>query len=206
MLKIIISDHSGVLSDDIKPVYEANMMLLRDHRKKRISLEQWKELSSLTPAGFLRNCGIPADEKETYETYKRYFNELVANGMHPEMIPEVDKTLEYLVSRGARLIVLSSHPHENLIHETAEYGIQRFFELIIGNTTDKALSLIDICNRMGFDRKTVMYLGDTVYDVRAARAADVLAGAVSTGYHSYERLDAENPDFMLEEFSWLRGI
>lgn len=207
MIKIIISDHSGVLSDDTKPVYEANMMLLKDHGREKISFEKWKELSALTSAGFLRNFGIEnVDEKETYERYKIYFNELIAKGMHPKKIPGVDETLEYLVSRGIRLILLSSHPHVNLVQETVRYGIQRFFELIIGNTTDKAFSLADICDRMGFDRKTVLYIGDTVYDLQAAKKAGVLAGAVSSGYHSYKRLDAENPVFMLEELNWLREV
>ena len=207
MVKIVISDHSGVLSDDTQPVYEANMMLLRDYARDRISFEEWKQLSALTAAGFLRNCGIEnVDERKTYERYKQYFRELVAKGMHPRKISGVDETLEYLVSKGMRLILLSSHPHVNLVAETANYEIQGFFELIIGDVTDKATSLADVCSRMEFDRSTVLYVGDTVYDLQAARAAGVLAGAVSSGYHSYERLDAEKPDFMLEELSWLRGV
>ncbi len=202
----IISDYSGVLSNDAPPVYEANMRLLEDCGKARISFEEWKRLTGSTPAGFLKNCGIDADERETYKKYKIYFNEIAGNGKRPEIIPGVLETLKKL--RGLRLAVLSSHPEPNLREEMQRYGIENFFEFVIGSVIDKAGGLAGICERFTLNRYRTLYLGDTVYDVRAAKEAGVTSVAVSSGYayHARERLDAENPDIILGGFSWLAGV
>lgn len=200
MIDTFIFDWSGVLSDDTQPVYEANMMLLADYGRKRITLRQWKRCSAFSAAGFLRNCGIEADEAETYETYKEYLNELIGRGMHPEMIEGVDKTLEQLLAREKRLIVLSAHPNENLLAEIQAYGMNGMFSHVAGNTIDKAEGLRKLRTRFGFDGMA-LYTGDTIHDVRASKEAQVKCCAVTTGYHLRERLEAENPDYLFEDLS-----
>lgn len=100
MIDTFVFDWSGVISNDAPPVYIANMQLLEDHGKDRISFEEWKRKSALTAAGFLRNCGVECDEKETYERYKKYFNKLVADGHKPQVVPGAKDALEGLSRTG----------------------------------------------------------------------------------------------------------
>ena len=205
-IETIVSDWSGVISDDARPVYEANLRLLNDHGRRGITFEEWRRLSGATPSGFLENCGIKADPDKTYDDYKRYFSEIVASGEKPNIFPGVRETLEELKKRGKRLIVLSSHPEENLAQEMQGYGIESFFELTVGSAIDKVSGLRGICNRLLFGKRYTLYVGDTIYDVRAAKEAEVLSAAVCNGYHDRERLNAENPDFLLENFSGLLEV
>jgi len=202
----IILDWSGLISNDAPPVYEANMRLLEYHGKARIGFEEWRSLTGATAAGFLRNCGIDADEQETYKIYRRHFDKISSNGGRPRIIPGVLETLEQL--RDLRLGVLSTHPQVNLRDEMQRYGIDDFFEFAIGGVIDKAQGLAGICERFGFNRYRTLYVGDMVYDVRAAKAAGLTSVAVSSryAYHTRERLEAENPDIILGEFSWLAGV
>lgn len=208
MIETHVFDHSGVISNDAPPVYESNMWLLRDHGRGRISFEEWRRLSALTAAGFLRNCGIDADEKETYETYKKYFNQFVNNGMKPHIIPGARGALESLSKTGRRLLVLSSHPALNLREEMQRYGVDGLFENVIGSVSDKTKGLLRICNDLGLEGSNIVYWGDTIYDVVAAKEAGVCSGAIASeyAYHTRERLDAANPDFLFEDISWMVGI
>jgi phosphoglycolate phosphatase len=203
MIETFVFDWSGVISDDSKPVYEANMMLLDDHRRERISFEEWRRLSALTAAGFLRNCGVDCDETETYETYKKYFNQLVSDGHKPQVIPGARGALIDLRERDKRLLVLSSHPAANLRQEMQRYFVDDLFESVIGGVVDKSVGLRRICQGLGVSGNRVLYSGDTIYDMRAGREAGVFCAAVCSGYHSRERLEAENPDFVLGNISWL---
>lgn len=49
------------------------------------------------------------------------------------------------------------------------------------------------------DRSQVCVVGDTVHDIRCARAIGVHAVAVATGSHSHEQLAAESPDLLLDD-------
>lgn len=206
MIEILVFDWSGVISNDASPVYEANMMLLEDHGRKRINFEEWRRLSALTAAGFLRNCGVECDDKETYETYKGYFNQLINDGHKPVVIPGAREALRSLNSSGRRLLVLSSHPAQNLRQEITKYDVDGLFENVIGSVVDKAVGLRGICNGVGIYGNRVLYTGDTIHDVRAGKEAEILTAAVCSGYHSRERLEAENPDFMFDDLSGLLGV
>ena len=207
-METFVFDWSGVISNDAPPVYIANMMLLEDNGHDRISFERWKELSALTAAGFLKNCGIDADEKETYETYRRYFNEIVTKGNKPEIIPGAKGALESLSKTGRRLLILSSHPAQSLREEMRRYGVEDLFEHVIGSVTDKASGLRGICQGINTKGIDVLYWGDTIYDVFAAKGAGVSSGVVASeyAYHSRERLEAVNPDFNLPDISWMIGV
>jgi len=207
MIKTYVFDWSGVISDDTKPVYEANMMLLEDHNRRRISFEEWRTRSAFTAAGFLRNCGVVCDEGLVYEKYKQYFSALVNDGHKPHILPEAKSTLESLRNEERkRLVVLSSHPEQNLRPEMKSYGIDGLFQMVIGGFSNKGDGLRRICDGLGVSRNDVLFMGDTIYDIRAAKEARVVSGAVCSGYHTRDRLEAENPDLMLEHIGWMRGI
>jgi HAD superfamily hydrolase (TIGR01549 family) len=204
MIEIIVCDWSGNISDDTLPVYEANMRLLDDYRRPRISFKEWKRRTGLTPCGFLRNMGILADEQKTFDKYRLYFNEIVASGVRPHIYPHVTSTLEKL--SGLRLAVISSHPEEKLREEMQRYGVTEYFSFVLGSVVEKAKELACLCERFHANPSQVLYVGDTIYDVREAKVAHVLSSANCNGYHSRERLEREDPDFVLGEFSWLAWI
>ncbi|MBR9703870.1 HAD family hydrolase [Candidatus Pacearchaeota archaeon] len=209
MLELFIFDHSGVLSDDRRPVYEANMMLLKDYGKDRITMDEWINLSSSSPQGFLRNFGIEIkveDEGEVFERYTKYFN-VLKESEPPFMYKDVDKVLRELDKRGKDLAVISSHPLRNLKNELSEYGVINLFLDINGSVRNKSNVLINMCRDIGIDKNNVVYTGDTIYDIQSARTAGVNSVGVCGGYHPRSRLEAECPTHgVLDDLSGLLGI
>lgn len=88
------------------------------------------------------------------------------------------------------------------------YGVDDLFDRVVGNVIDKAEGLMGLCTALEVEGRDIVYWGDTIYDIEAAKKAGVCSGAVASeyAYHTMERLNAANPDFMLCGLSWLRGI
>jgi len=211
MPELFIFDWSGVISDDRQPVYEANMRLLEDYGRPRMSFEKWQRKTGLNAVGFLRNCGLECDEKEVLKKYEQYLNEAIEQGglMLPYMYEGVPDVLEHLRRGGKKLAVMSSHPRMNLIQEAKDYGIHSAFKLISGSNKNKGNGLLRVCRSLGFSgesSKDSLYLGDTVYDVQAAKQAGVPCAACCWGYHDEQRLRAENPEYVLRSLEELRGL
>lgn len=207
-VNLVIFDWSGTVSDDRKPVYEANMRFLSDdYGIPRISFEEWLPKTQATPAQYLKvNHGINADEKKTFERYTEYYNEEIARGNIPTVYQDAESVLLHLYNREKALAVLSSHPEQNLRQEAAAYRLSHYFDLLVGNvgTDAKADGLLDVCKKLGKKPESVLYIGDTVHDILAAKKAGVRSAAVCTGYHTKEKLEKENPDYVLRCLSELR--
>lgn len=205
-IKLVITDWSGVVSNDMLPVYECNMRLLEEYGGKRISFEEWRKYTSVNAAGFLRKYGIPnVDEDRTFRDYKKYFSELMQDGEQwlPFLIDFAKQGLINLKERNIMLAVLSSHPEANLTEEIKRYDVDRFFKIIKANSGFKADGLVEICDTLRVQRQQALFLEDTVDGIEAGKQARTKTAGVCTGYHDKERLKAAKPDYLLDD---LRGL
>jgi phosphoglycolate phosphatase len=199
-LELYAFDWSGVVSDDRKPVYFANMMLFEHYGIKEISFDEWLGRTTLTPVEILRNHGCTADADEIWELYKKFFTVVNEIGTQPFAYNGAPEALAHLKEIGKKLAVLSSHPDEKLREEVERYGINpAIFDQFQGSAKDKVTGLIAICLELEVTKPNALYLGDTVYDIRAAKQAGLRSAAVCGGYHLQARLAAEEPDIILED-------
>tara|TARA_Y100000310_G_scaffold23743_1_gene22790 strand:- start:389 stop:706 length:318 start_codon:yes stop_codon:yes gene_type:complete len=104
------------------------------------------------------------------------------------MYDGVPYVLGELIEKEKRLVVLSSHPQENLEIEAERYGIKGFFEMMRSvGSNGKVDGLRGLCEDMNVKPDKLLYLGDTVFDIRAGKEVGVRTAGVCTGYHSRER-------------------
>ena len=204
-LPILILDWSGVISDDRRPVYESNMRLLESYGKPRMTFEEWLPRTTLSVREFLANNGITGEPEKFFEEYRLIFNKVRTEGIHPVVYADAKENLQKLKKSGKKLIVLSAHPEKNLREEAKEYGVEEYFISFTGNAKDKAQAIIEICKTMGVvpSPEGAVYVGDTIYDIQAAKKAKVYSVGITTGYHSKERLLDENPHKVIESLSEL---
>ncbi|NIP40285.1 MAG: HAD hydrolase-like protein [Candidatus Aenigmarchaeota archaeon] len=206
-LDLYTFDWSGVISNDIKPVYKSNMRLFDHFGIPRISLEEWKGRSTLSPVGILSDHGVTAEKKEIDELYEKHLNDVIREGVVPKVYLDAKEVLEFLKNRNKILSVVSSHPENNLLGEAKEYGLKIYFDLILaGSGEEKAERLRKTFTRFGKKPENVIYTGDTFKDIQEAKKAGVHSACVCNGYHERERLEKENPEFVLENLSELKNI
>ncbi|MCR4314510.1 MAG: HAD family hydrolase [Candidatus Uhrbacteria bacterium] len=198
----VLFDWSGTISDDRRPVYEANKKMCDYWGVPAVeSFEEWANGASMTPVGFFRDRGVTASGDEIYEVYRRCFKEVLNEGGFPTLIPGTLETLQRLSQANIALGIVSSHPQIYLEPEAREYGLFPLMKILHGDAQNKISAIMTVCQMMGLDRSRTIYIGDTIYDIRSAREAGLITAGVSTGYHTHEALQAEKPDHLFTRLS-----
>ena len=203
-ITLLATDWSGVVSDDRQPVYQANMALLVQFGKPTFPFEDWLPRTRLSAAEFLVDHGITEDPNHLNRLFKAEYERTVSSGIVPTAYPDAAEVLQFLHGAGFPIYVISSHPEENSRKEAQNYGVKRYLRSVLGSTRNKAEGLATLCESAGVNPQKVLYLGDTVYDIQAAKQAGVRSAGISTGYHLAERLAAENPDVLLPNLTKLK--
>lgn len=198
-VELIITDWSGVISDDREIVYESNMRLLQKYGGSTWTFEEWLEASQLNCAAFLELAGLKFDPAVAAEEYPALLTTLRKEGLHPTVYPDAHMFVRGIGER--EIVVVSSHPEQHLSAEADEYGLTDCIAHFIGNVTNKAEEIIRVLER--FPSRQALYMGDTVYDIQAAKRAGVISVGMATGYHTRDRLIRETPDHVFDSLTEL---
>jgi phosphoglycolate phosphatase len=115
------------------------------------------------------------------------------------LFPEMLSVLPELTARGHRLGILSSNSEANIRAALAANGVEPLFAFVVGypKLFGKAKALRRILKQHKIGREDVLYVGDEVRDVEAARRAKVAVAAASWGYHAEPLLRAAQPTYLL---------
>lgn len=200
-IKTVVFDWSGVISDDIEAVYDANTRILNQYGIPQIPFEIFKQNSTMTPREFLKGLGIKDDPEELFKLYTQYFSE---SHIKPKVFPDVKDSLSFLKSKNKNIVIVSSHPEENLKAEIKEYGLDGFISLVFGSVKNKVDVIKSLLKDLRIPSNSMLYVGDTIYDIKAAKEAGINSAAVLTGYHSEDKLKKENPDLLINNIGELR--
>lgn len=117
------------------------------------------------------------------------------------LFPGLAEVLAELHARGVRLGVLSTNGEDNIRRCLAANGVEGLFGSVVGypKLFGKAKALRRLVRTAGVPAGEVLYVGDEVRDVEAARRAGVGSAAVLWGLHAEELLRAAGPDHLLTD-------
>ena len=205
-IKLTAFDWSGVISDDRMPVYLANMELLKMYGKSTMSFEEWLPRTTLTPVEFMKNHSVSDNPDKIFGLHARFYSNIVKSGTKPSVYPDAEEIFDYLNSKGMEVVVLSSHPKANLKKDAKGYKLNRYIDSIFGSSKDKTKGLLDICSMKNKEPQSVLYTGDTIYDIQAAKQAGVVSAGICDGYHTRKRLGRENPSLLMSCLSDLKRV
>lgn len=200
-INVVITDWSGVISDDRKVVYEADMRVLEAHGKKRVGFGEWLSNSTPTEVELFFNYGVLGDPAALHQEYSSALARIKKEGMHPLAYPDAKKVMQNLMSRGKRLVVISSHPGDHLLEEAAAYKVKEYVAKFVGDVRDKAREIQQLRLEENTELSKMVYIGDTIYDIQAANKAGVHSVGITTGYHMRERLLGGSPEFIVDSLT-----
>ena len=195
-IQAVIFDWSGVISDDRRPVYEADGIVLRKYNITDVDFETWLSHTKASAPEYFAFRGVQGDPVTLMKEYTEALHEARANGIHPVLYPDAVATVKKL-SETKKLFVVSKHPQSHLEREAKEYGIEQYFLEILGDLPDKTLAIKNILAAHELDATSAIYVGDMIFDIQAGRKAGVITAAVPTGYQTKKLLAAEQPDILL---------
>lgn len=202
MIKNVIFDWSGTLSDDIAQVYGATMAVFEKLGAKRISLDEYRREFELPYMDFYRKY-IPGADKGTQDGL---YLDAIRSAGEPKPFPEARAMLDALQTKGCRMALLSSHPQERVDKEVRDYGFSGFFAHVRGGVYDKREVIMEVMRGCGFGKDGTAYVGDMTHDVEAGKKAGIITVAVTWGYQLKEKLAGSGPDFIAEDFGGLEKI
>jgi pyrophosphatase PpaX len=126
--------------------------------------------------------------------------------LHDELVccAGVDDVLVRLKDEGRRLGIVSAKRRATIQLAFAKIPLAHLFDVVVGGdeTTrhkPQPEPLLLAARRFGVDPTDCAYVGDSPYDIRAAKAAAMHAVAVTWGgIHPRDRLEREEPDAIVD--------
>lgn len=203
MIKAVIFDYNGVISNDFDLVYKTSMTLFDHYKINRIGLQKFKE-----------EFEIPASKYWKYKLPSIEFNELNALYFRnyekmgkPRPYPKAKETLEKIAQSNVHMFILSSHKKENIIKELNSFNIDhRLFDTIYAGINNKIEVIKDIVKSKNLNPLETAYVGDTEHDIEAGKNAELITIASTYGYRTKKQLLKMKPDYILNKVSSLTGI
>jgi pyrophosphatase PpaX len=134
--------------------------------------------------------------------------------LHDELVccAGMDEVLVQLKDEGRRLGIVTAKRRQTVELAFARIPIEHLFETVVGGDETKKHKpdpepLVLALERLGAAPDDAVYVGDAPFDVKAAKAAGLYSVGVSWGgIHGRERLEAEEPDALVDTTEELLGV
>lgn len=172
----LVFDFDGTLVDT-EPLILASMKYTLLKYKPDLKITEEMELAFLGPtlSETLRNYLDESLIDEAFETYRSHNKEIHDQGL--KSYPMTRETLEELKAQGYPMAIFSSKKKDMVEHGLHLAGLGHLFDVIIGydevsKHKPDPEGLIKALNALGNGQDSVVYVGDSAMDIRAAQAID----------------------------------
>lgn len=127
------------------------------------------------------------------------------------LYPGVKEALEFLRSTGVHIGCVTNKASQFTLPILADLGVKDYFEIVIcGDTLAKKkpdpLPLLHAAEQMGVAPEQSLMLGDSMSDVKAARAAGFDIVCMSYGYNHGEDIRDYHPDAVVDSMNEIQTV
>ncbi|MCL2826399.1 MAG: HAD-IA family hydrolase [Eggerthellaceae bacterium] len=206
--KAVLFDLDGTLIDTMELILESFRRASADVLGAALPDAQVRSLIGI-PLIEQARILAPEHPQELFDAYQGY-----NFALHDDMVRYFEGTREMLeaaIADGRRLAVVTSKRNGPALKGLSLFGLQRYFEFIIGmEDTEKhkpdPQPLLLAAARMGRAADACIYVGDSVFDMQAARAAHMAAVAALWGTSNEGELIKAGAQYCVAEPSGLLAV
>jgi len=124
------------------------------------------------------------------------------------VFPGIRETLQYMKSKAVRLAVLTNSGRGATTEILDRAGLNDFFEFVlcrddVSTMKPRPEGLILAISLLGLPKDRVFYVGDSKYDIIAAKKAGLRVVAVPSGNYTEAMLREEGADYVISSISEL---
>jgi len=199
--KCVIFDFAGTVAD----TYDVALQMLREIAATRHiepSQRDIEDLRMMSATEAIRKYKLSVLDMlflgKKYEDgiYRRLVKLKVFRGLKPALAK---------LDRSYGLGMISSTRRENVAGFLQHNGLDKYFDFLETGSPllGKPRRIRAIMKKHGYSKADVVYVGDEVRDIEAARKVGVKVIAVGWGINKQKRLKAEKPDFFVSRPSQL---
>lgn len=200
---MLMFDYDGTLSDSIGQLHAFYDHLCDTHEKNKpfTDITSFKAWFAEPYTEVYERLGFTweRDAQMLQDAFRAFRDK------QPPMLGEgVPELIEELTRRGVALSIASNGFEDQIREELEANSILDRFSSVRGIRSindpikPEPYLLLDAAKRAGFDVAETIYIGDSISDVIAARAAGMRAVAITTGLHTREQLEAQKPERVLD--------
>ncbi len=203
MIKGVIFDWNGTLSDDTRRVFAVTMKTARRVGGKPLrSVSEFRAKVRNPWYPFYRgDLGCHVKKAIIHKWFCYYLKrEKIREKLFNDAIP----LLRFLNSRGIRIGIVSSYPSATLLSEVKSHRIGHLLDFVRGGCHAKAGHVNGFLERYKFKPKEVIFVGDMINDIEEGRKCKVITAAYLRGVNSRKKLLAAKPDLVLPRLAALK--
>jgi len=196
--KVFLFDFDGTVADTFETAFSIWNVLAKEFRFRPLRVEDLEEVRDMNVRQVMKFLGVPATRLPSIA--RRGIVELRTRIPFTEPISGMPEVLRTLLQREMRLGLLTSNSAENVqvfcrAHDLELFEFIRTSSRLLG----KAREMKSFLRQNRFAAHEVLYIGDEMRDIEAARDVGMPIAAVMWGYNSPRSLRALNPDYVIDE-------
>jgi phosphoglycolate phosphatase len=215
--RLILFDLDGTLVDSVPDLAFAVDAMLNDMGQSEAGAEQirlWvgNGAQMLVKRALSKHMTpLPLDDSFFEQALKSFYHHYQqVNGLKSQLYPQVLETLKHLRKVVPFMALVTNKPEQFTRPLLDHHKLPPFDLLVCGDTLstkkpDPAPLLYCLEKLNCHPHETVM-IGDSVSDIKAAKAANIPVICVNYGYHQGEDLSAYQPEYLIERFQALLAI
>jgi len=204
--KLIVLDYDGVVVDSLRHNLKvakacADLLGVEEFPATR----DVRQMRQMTFESLGRLLGL--SERDITEFRTCIFRRLTTATNAPPLYPGMASLIRDL-SQAYVLAIVTDNAQPVVRGLLGQHDLLRQIALIEGgeNQEPKSTKIEKLISRFAIDRNDAFFVGDSVSDIRAAKAAGVKSIAVTYGFQYKDLLAREDPDVMVRSPAELRAL
>ena len=210
----------AVFSSVVKPDEEkANFVIrhesIRELMREMLVTEFEKGNERLRPKILLLKVFYNTCRKMGLNRYSALFKTLYSAYKVKKQYQEIElfsgakELLESLHEQGIPLILVTHSSRKSVLKILERYSLQNIFSIILDRGdlgSNKSQGIVDSLHALGINPAQAIAIGDLPADILEAKAAGVKTVGVTTGPVNRDRLEAVQPDVLIESIDQLKAV
>jgi phosphoglycolate phosphatase len=203
--KTILFDFDGTLADTVDAGVAAFNQLADRYGFVEITTANAESLRAKGPRAVMKELSVPMIRVPTVLRFLR--RDLKTTLPSLGFIEDVKSTLLVLKEKGYRLGIVTSNSEENVRIFLSNNGAE-IFDFIAAGTGlfNKSIKIKRLIAREGLHKDEIIFVGDEIRDIEAAKKIGIVSIAVTWGLNSREGLMEAAPDFMVNTRAELTAL
>jgi len=194
--KVLVFDFDGTIADTHLYLVEISNRLSGEFKYDQIKLEELDFLKEKTAKEVIEYLNVPVLKIPAIlsKAKKEFFCDI--SSINP--ITGIKEILFQLKSAGVKMGILSSNTLENIKNFLVNHDLD-IFDFIYSTSLvwSKNISLKKLIKKHDLPHELVLYIGDEIRDITAAKKLGVKIASVTWGYNSSSSLKIHNPDYLI---------
>ncbi len=197
-MRAVIFDFDGTIADSFNTVVAIAYHLTKNQKLADTDRVGWMRDNNMGLAQAIKSLNIP---KWKWPWLLARGRALMAKQIHQVPVFDgIDDVLKALHSEQFQMFIISSNSRSNVEKFLLEKGLLPYFDKVYGGAGlfNKAKIINKLLKLESLNPNEVIYVGDEVRDIMAAKQSGIPSIAVSWGYNAHDLLAESGPTFVVD--------